>query len=209
MLSNPGAARSGGRGRFVGAGALAGAVSTLVFTLLHQLLISSIWFALPIMLLAGALCGACLAWSYALVVRAPTLGSWWRYNLLFLAMFVALGIVSLAAFEPVTTIAALLQSAEPPRQLIGRALPFTGLFTLAAAALLGILYRPGWLGAVAILITTSVLILLLGLNISILGLVAVPRAALGVLVEVFALLAALFGVFAALVPALSRPRFAA
>ena len=194
--------------RFVASGALAGALSALGFTAAHQLLISPIWFALPIMLLAGALCGVCLAWSYTLVVRAPTPGSWLKYNALFLAMFVALGLTSLVAFTPVTTIAALLKTNEPPRALIGRALPITGVFTLAVAALLTLHYRTGWRGAGALLVTTAVLVLFLGLNISVLGLVEVPRAAAGVLAEVVALLLTLGGVYAGVVLVLGRPHFA-
>ena len=159
------------------------------------------------MLVAGAVCGTCLAWSYALVVPAPTAGSWVRYNSLYLVMFVALGLTSLIAFEPVTTIAALLQAKEPPRALIGRALPVSGLFTLATAALLSVIYRPGWRGAAGLLLTTGVLVLLLGLNISILGLVWVPRAAMGVLVEVLALLMALAAIYVGVVAGLNRSRF--
>ena len=192
---------------FIGSGALAGAVSTVGFTALHQLLINPIWFALPAMLLAGTLCGACLTWSYTIALPAPTVGSWVRYNLIYLAMFVALGLTSLIAFEPVTTIAALLQAKEPPRALISRALPVSGLFILATAALLGVVYRPGWRGASALLLTTSLLVLLLGLNISILGLVGIPRAALGVLVEVLALLLALAGIYVSVVVGLNRSRF--
>jgi hypothetical protein len=159
------------------------------------------------MLLAGTICGTCLAWSYTLAIRTPTVGNWVRYNLFYLAMFIALGLTSLIAFEPVTTIAALLQVNEPPRALIARALPVTGLFTLATAVLLSVIYRPGWRGAAGLLLTTGVLVLLLGLNISILGLVGVPRAARVVLVEVLALLLALAGIYVGVVVGLNRSRF--
>lgn len=201
--------RSSGIPGFVGSGALAGVVSTLAFTLFHQLLINSIWFALPFMLLAGALCGLCLAWSYSLIVPQPTIRSWLQYNGLYLIMFVGLGLTSLAAFEPVTTIAALLLANEPPRQLIGQALPVTGLFTLVVAGVLTAGYRPGWRGAAGLLITTAVLVLVLGLNISVLGLVRVPRSALGVLGEVLALLVVLTGAYVAVVVVLNRPHFRA
>ena len=192
--------------RFIGTGALAGAFSAFVFTAVHQLLISSIWFAFPIMLLAGALCGACIAWSYTLVTATPTARRWLEYNLYYLVMFVALGITSLAASQPVTTIAALLAANAPPRELIDRALPVTGLFTLAVAILLIIRYRPGWRGACGVFVTTAVLVVFLGLNISILGLVAVPRSELGVLLDVLVLLVAMIGVYAAAVTALGRSR---
>jgi hypothetical protein len=192
---------------FIGAGALAGALSTFVFTVIHQLLISSIWFAFPVMLLAGALCGTCLAWSYTRVVATPTAPSWLLYNLFYLVMFVALGIASMAAFTPETTIAALLKAKDPPYELIGRALPVTGVFTLVTAALLSLFYRSGRRGAGGILVTAAVLVLVLGLNISVLGFVAVPgRTELGVLFEVFALLLAIMGVYAAAVLALGWSR---
>jgi hypothetical protein len=197
----------GGRAGFIGSGAVAGAVAALVFTAVHQLLINPIWFALPAMLVAGAICGTCLAWSYTLVVPTSTVRSWLGYNSLYLVMIVALGLTSLIAFEPVTTIAALLQTNEPPRALIGSALPVSGLFTLATAALLSAAYRPGWRGAGGLLVTTGVLVLVLGLNISILGLVGVPRGALGVLVEVLALLMTLSGVYVGVVVVLNRARF--
>ena len=108
---------------------------------------------------------------------------------------------------PVTTIAALLKSNEPPRALIGHALPITGLFTLALAALLCLRYHVGWRGAGGVLVTTVVLVALLGLNISILGFVSVPRSELGVLLEVFVLLLAIIGVYAGAVVALGRSRF--
>jgi len=195
---------SNGIAGFVGSGAIAGAIAVLAFTLVHQLLISPIWFAFPAMLLAGVLCGICLAWSFALVVPAPTTRGWLRYNALYLAMFVALGLTSLAAFEPVTTMAALLQAKKPPRDLIGRALPITGVFVLATAALLSMLYRPGWRRSGALLLTTAVLILFLGLNISVLGLVALPRSGGTVLVEVLALLLTILAVYGAIVLVLSR-----
>lgn len=185
-------------------GALAGAFSALVFTAVHQVLISPIWFALPAMLGAGALSGACLAWSYRLVTPSASASTWLRYNLIFLAMFVALGVVSVAVFDPITTIAALLQTNEPPRELIGRALPMTGGFMFATTVVLIALYRPSWFGAFSLLVTTVVLVLLLGLNISILGLVDVASGEIGVLAETFGLLAALVFVYAAAVLTVAR-----
>lgn len=192
----------------VGAGAVAGGLSALSFTALHQLFINPIWWALPAMLAAGVLCGACLAWSYSLLVTPPTVPTWYRYNAFFVGMFVALGITSLATFDPVTTIAVLLQAQAPPNKLIARAFPMTGAFTLAIVALLCLIYRPRLAGALALLLTTMVMVLVLGLNISVLGLVSVPRSDQGVLLEVFLLLLALGAVNAILVVALRRKHFA-
>ena len=68
-------------------------------------------------------------------------------------------------------------------------------------------HRPGWRGAGGLLVTTTALVLFLGLNISILGLVAIPRSAASVLAEVLTLLVALSAVYAAVVIALNRSRF--
>jgi hypothetical protein len=185
-------------------GALAGAFSALVFTAVHQVLISPIWFALPAMLAAGAACGACIAWSYRVVTPSASAASWLRYNLMFLAMFVVLGVVSVAVFDPTTTIAALLQTNEPPQELIGRALPMTGAFMVATAVVLSVLYRVSWYGALSLLVTSATLVLLLGLNISILGLVAVPSGEVRVLAETFGLLASLAVVYVAVVLTVAR-----
>ena len=180
--------KADGIGRFASYGALAGVLATLVFTIVHQLLISPIWFAFPAMLAAGSLCGACLAWSYLSVARAPSQSGWLGYNLLYLFMLGALGCVSLLAFEPVTTIATLLATSEPPRALIGQALPMTGVFMVVAATLLGLVYRPSPRGILSILVTVVLMVLLLGLNISVLGFVDVPSGAAFVLLETFGLL---------------------
>jgi hypothetical protein len=175
---------------------MAGALSAFVFCVIHQMIISSIWFAIGAMLVAGAVCGACLAWSYALSIKNQTVRSWIQFNALFVGTLVGLGITSLVMFEPVTTIPALLKSNAPPRALIAQALPITALFTAASAALLTVLYRPGWRGAGAILVTAIVVVLFLGMNISILGLVFVPKALFYVLAEVLALIVSLALVYA-------------
>ena len=116
--------------------------------------------------------------------------------MLYVTILVVLGAVSLVMFEPVTTIAELLKSNEPPRGLIGQALPVTVLFTVGSAGLLTVMYRPGWQGGISILVTTLVIVLSLGLNISILGLVFVPRSSFYVIGEVAALIVALALVYA-------------
>jgi hypothetical protein len=156
------------------------------------------------MLVAGILCGTCLAWSYFLVVRRRTVRTWLQYNALYLGVLVALGVSSLLVFEPVTTIAVLLQRRAPPSELIVRALPVTVIFTLATAALLSALYRPGWRGAGAILATTAVIVVFLGLNLSVMGLVSVPRSAFYLVAELVFLILALGLAYIAAVVALGR-----
>lgn len=173
---------------FVVSGAAAGTFSAFMFCVVHQLIISPIWSSILALLIAGAVCGSCLAWSYDLAVTPRSVRSWFEYNSLYVAVLVALGVTSLVMFEPVTTIAALLRSKTPPITLIGDALPITAGFTVISAALLSMRYRPGWQGIGAILLTTVVVVLVLGMNISILGLVFVPRGSLYVIAEVLALI---------------------
>ena len=187
-----------------GSGAVAGAFSAFTFTLVHGLAISDIWFSLPAMLAAGALSGACVAWSYALVAETPALGSWLRYNFLYLAMFALLGAASVLTFEPVTTLAAVLSTREPPNALFARAMPLTLAFIGGTTAAATAWYRPGWVGAGAILLTATVLLTLLGLNVSVIGLVEVPRSASYLIAELFALIFILSAVYAAAFALLER-----
>lgn len=179
-------------------GALAGIAAALGFTLLHQLLISSIWFALPAMLVAGALCGGALAWSYGEVVRRFDRRRWLAWNAAYVALLVALGVASRLVFTPMTTIAALLASQEPPRELIGRALPLTGAFVAAAVLLWSLVMRASWRGVLSLVVTAVLVVGALGLNISILGFVEVQRGEVRVLGEVLVLLLGLAGLYAAL-----------
>jgi hypothetical protein len=172
-------------------------------------MINPIWFAFPAMLVAGVACGASLAATYGIVAARPSARGWIEFNGWFLLMFVGLGVTSLAAFTPVTTIPELLRAQKPPSDLIGRALPMTGAFVVGASALLALRYRPGAAGTLAIVGTTALLVLLLGLNISVLGFVSVSRGERVVLWEVFALLVTILGSFSVVVLALVRGRFAA
>lgn len=149
------------------------------------------------MLVAGVACGPSLAGTYGIVAARPSVPGWLEFNGRFLLMFVGLGVTSQAAFTPVTTITELLRAQQPPSELIGRALPMTCAFVVGASALLALRYRPSLVGVLAIVGTTALLVLLLGLNISILGSVSLPRSERFVLWEVFALLVTILGSFSA------------
>jgi hypothetical protein len=178
-------------------GALAGAASAFAFVVLHDIIISDIWFSLVLMLVAGALCGLCIGWTYRLMFSAPSIGSWWRYNLTYVAMFVALGIASALAFEPATTMAALTAADEPPHELIVTALPMTVGVTLVAAAVITKLFGRRRRHFGAVLLTCTVLVVLLGLNVSVIGLVDIPRGSQYLVAEMLGLIVFLNVVFAA------------
>ena len=182
---------------FLLAGAGAGAASAFAFVVIHDILISNIWFSLLPMMVAGAVCGLCIGWTYRLLFAAPSIGSWWRYNLTYVAMFVALAAASVLVFEPRATMAALVAADEPPGELIGAALPMTIIFTLAAAVAIIALFGRTWANFGAVLVTTTVLVILLGLNVSVIGLVEIPRGSLYLVGEMFGLIVFLNVVFAA------------
>jgi hypothetical protein len=192
---------------YIRSGAVAGAASAFAFAIIHDIFISDIWFSLIIMLVAGAICGLCVGWSYALLVQSPSMGNWLRYNMLFLAMFVLLGVASILVFEPVTTVAALVAANEPPDELIGQAMPMTLAFTLVTVVLVSLLYKRSWLNFGAILLTCIVLVMLLGLNVSVIGLVYIPRGSLYLIAELFGLILAINVVYVAVFVGLERKIF--
>lgn len=185
-------------------GAVAGVVAVLGFTIVHDILISDIWAMLPIMAVAGAISGACLGWSYDRVVRLPSAWSWLAYNTAFLLMFGMLGAASVVVFEPVTTMAAVIERGGPVDDLIAQALPMTIAFTVAATVLVTWLFGRGWRDLGPVGLTTAVLVLFLGLNISAIGLVEIPRSGLYLIAELFGLVAVIGAVFMLVVVALER-----
>jgi len=190
--------------RFVLSGALAGAISTLVFTIIHDIFISDIWFMLTPMLLAGALCGGLVSWSYGLLVSSNSLRNWLGYNLIYVVLFCLLGVASVLLFEPVTTMAAVVTLNGPPTDLINQAMPMTVAFTFGMAILITMLYGPSWVKFGSVLLTCIVLVALLGLNVSAIGLVSIPVGSLYLIFELFGLIAALNLVYAVVFIPLER-----
>jgi len=180
-------------------GAVAGVVSTVGFALVHDLFISDIWLTLPIMVFAGALCGLCIAWSYGLVAQRPSITSWLGYNLAHVVTLGLLGVMSVVVFEPVTTIAAVIEANESPTELIMTAMPMTVTVAFLSAATLSAIYGRRWSHHAAILATVSVLILLLGLNVSAIGLVDIPTDSIVLIAEIFGLIIGLALLYAAVV----------
>lgn len=189
-------------------GAVAGAVSVLVFTWVHDLVISDIWAMLVPMLLAGAACGACLGWTYRRLAARPTVAGWLRYNATHLVMFGLLGALSVAVFEPVTTMAAVATTNAPPHDLIAQAMPMTIVFTLVTAVSVTWLHGRRWRELGPVLVTVTVLVALLGLNVSAIGLVEIPSGSAYVIAELFGLIAALDVVFALVFVGLERASLA-
>ena len=176
-------------------GAFSGMGSTLIFTIIHNIFISNIWFMLMPMLIAGALCGSLLIWSYLSLVVIPSKRNWLVYNWIYVAFLVFLGVVSVLYFEPVTTMAAVVLLNGPPTALIDQAMPMTIVFTLGMAITITLLYDRSITKFFAVLLTCVVLVSLLGMNISAIGLVAIPSGSLVVIAELFGLIVVLNAVY--------------
>jgi hypothetical protein len=150
---------------------------------LHDITISDIWAMAPIMLFAGAICGLCVGWSYSLLVDQHSIASWLKYNLLYVLMLILLGVISVLIFEPTMSFAALMALNGPPDQLIAQALPMTFVFTLLSSVVISFFYKRGWKEFGTILLTALILVLLLGLNVSAIGLISIPRGSLYLVAE--------------------------
>lgn len=193
--------------RYIKSGAIAGVVSTLIFTIVHHIFIANIWFSFPFMALAGAVSGVCIAWTYGLIFQNKALSTWLKLNLFFIIMFVVLGILSVLLFEPVTTISALREANERPSELINQSMPLTVAFIFASTIILGLLYGNNLKHYLVILLTNAILILLLGLNVSILGLVFIPMDSIYLILEVFGLIAVIFVFYSCTFWLLERKNF--
>lgn len=173
------------------AGAVAGVVSVTVFTFLHQVFINPIWWMFPIMAIAGAACGLCLAWCYETLVSYPSWPTWWGYIGLINVMFGLLAWVSAVIYDPIISMAEMVESSGGNPIPISETLPLMIVFTLGWAGLLTAIFKAGWRGFGAASATIAVLMLLLGFNLSTVGLVDVPTEGWILLVEFFGYVTAL------------------
>ncbi len=181
-------------------------MSALVFTLVHDLFISDIWDMLIAMAVAGAICGLCIGWTYGRLVDAPSIESWLGYNMVYLLMFGLLGATSVIVFDPVTTVAEVIGEGGPIDELIRIALPMTVLFTLATVAAISVLFGRRRPDIGPIFVTVSVLVLFLGLNVSAIGLVDIPRDSTYLVAELFGLIVVINVAFAATFLIIERKR---
>ena len=175
----------------LGSGAVAGVVATLVFTALHHVFINPIWWAFPFMAVAGALCGAALVWCYSRLAAARTARSWSVFVGLFIVMFGLLAVTSSVVYEPIITMAEVVNSTGGNPIPISESLVLMVVFTFGWAAFLALFYRRGWQGFGSSMVTTTILMLVLGINVSTMGLVEIPTTGWLLVVEFFGYIVAL------------------
>lgn len=178
----------------------------MVFTIVHDLVISDIWDMWVPMVIAGAAAGASLAWAHDRLVDEPTVRSWFGLHAVYVLLLVGLGLWSILVFEPVTTTAALIAADEPPDELIAQALPGTAVFTVLGAAAVTRLVGDGWRAFGPTLVATVVVVATLGLNLSVLGLVSFSGSDALLVAELVGLVIVLAASNAILGVVLSRTR---
>jgi len=180
-----------GRGsdlRPVGEGATAGALATLGFLILHAIAISDIWFSAPMMLVTGAACGTCLSWSHASVFAPGTTSTWVTWNTAQTGLLLLLGLASLAVFSPQWSMAELMVDEPPLGELFGQALPLMAAFTVIGGIALWAAFSRRASTLLSVLATVALLVLLLGHNAAIIGLVDIPAGGYYLVAEMLGLI---------------------
>lgn len=186
--TSPGHDRANVNSRFILFGAIPGIISTLLFTIIHHIFISDIWFSISMMLVAGVVCGACVAWCYFLLNSKKSIWGWIRYNLLFEKLLMLLGLVSGLVFEPGTTVAAAIAANVPPIALIKQALPLTAVYNLLISMIIHQFYGKKWKQFGIIFLTCLIIVVLLGLNISVIGLESFTGSLIFLIIKLFLLI---------------------
>ncbi len=155
-------------------GAAAGVLATVAFTVFHDLWISDIWATFAPMLVAGALSGLSLAWSYSTVPGPDSARRWFGYNAVHVGLLLALGVVSLAVLDPIMSMAEIMASPDPLGDVLPPAVPLMAAAAVLGAAVVWLAYgrRPASLAPM--LVTQAMLVFFIGHNLAILGLVDIP-----------------------------------
>ena len=187
-------------------GALSGGLTVLIFVMIHHLWISDIWFNLGPMVLAGAVCGLVIVWSYTKAVSEHSPRRWFVYNGFQIGLLVALGMVSFVVLDPKFTMAEAMVMDDALAELIPPALPLMILAILVGTFLLWIAYGRKRGALAPILVTQVLLVFLVGHNLAILGLVELSGDLLAVFAEFIGLTAFLGVGFAAGLMLLTRVR---
>ena len=179
----------------VAVGATSGAVTVLLFTLVHSLWIIDIWDRVGQMLFAGVLCGICLVWSYRASVSEPSAQTWLVYTGMCTGLVAGLAFVSLAVLEPRFTMAEMMAVDDGMAVLVPPSLPLMG-----AAAVFGTVVLWLWSGRrsralLPLLVSQVLLVFFAGHQLAFLGLVDMPGeivATMGAFVGFVLLLGGLF-----------------
>ncbi len=188
----------------LGTGAAAGVLAAALFVFLHGALISNIWSMLVPMAISGAICGFSIAWSYRAVADHRSAARWFTLNAAYLGTLLALSAVSVLLFNPEWTFAELNVENPPIGDLFSRVIPLMVGYTLGTALLVWAVFGRVRSALVPILVTEAFLVLLLGHNVAIIGLVSIPSGAWYLVREMLGLVAFLAVAYTLTYAALER-----
>jgi hypothetical protein len=178
------------------AGAVAGVLATLAFVFIHDVFILDIWFTIAPMLISGALCGLTLAWSYRVAVQPHSLRRWLGWNGAVVVLLSVLGVSSFLIFEPSYSMAELLVADDPLGDVLPPAMPLLIVATLAGTLAMWAVSGRKPAALAPILVTQALIVLLVGHNLAILGMVDMSGAVARMVGELALLIAFLAGGFA-------------
>ena len=187
-------------------GGLSGGLTVLVFTLVHDLWISDIWFNLGPMVLSGALCGLAIVWSYNTAVSPQSTRRWFVFNGVLVGLLVALGGMSFVVLDPKFTMAEAMAMEDALAELIPPALPLMIGAILVGTVLVWIGYGRKATALVPAFVVQVLLVFLVGHNLAILGLVELSGDLVATFVEFIGLSTLLGFGFAAGAEVLTRLR---
>ena len=187
-------------------GALSGGLTVLVFTFVHDLWISDIWFNVGPMVLSGALCGLAVVWSYNKAVSPQFLRRWFVFNGVLVGLLVALGGLSFVVLDPKFTMAEAMAMEDALAELIPPALPLMVGATLVNTGLVWVGFGREARALIPAFVVQVLLVFLVGHNLAILGLVELSGDLLVTFIEFIGLTALLGFGFAGGVTALASLR---
>lgn len=152
------------------AGAAAGALTVVLFTVVHGLFIVDIWFNIGPMVFSGAVCGLALVWSYNAAATSHSTRLWFEYLGACAALLIMLGATSLMMLDPRFTVAGLIGADDALGQLLPPAMPLMGAATLVGTGLLWLRYGRSVAALLPMLVSQALLVFFVGHNLAILGL---------------------------------------
>lgn len=177
-------------------GAVVGGLTVVGFTVVHDIWISDIWFNLGPMILAGAISGFCVVWSYNTSAKQHSERRWIAYNALNAGLLVSLGAVSLILLEPRFTMAEAMVMDDPLAELLPPAVPLMVAAMIVGTAIVWAVIGRRVSSLIPVFVTQVVLVFLIGHNLAILGLVELSGTVYRALTEFIGLTVFLAAVFA-------------
>ncbi len=176
-------------------GALSGAVVVLAFTVVHDILISDIWFNAGPMVFAGGLTGLCIVWAYNRSVTDHSSAAWFQFAAILTVELIVLGAASLIVLSPEFSMAELMVADDAFERLLPPSMPLIIGAMVVGTASMWIYYGRKPAALIPLFVTQVLLVFLIGHQFAFLGLVETTTALLMVFIEFGVITAGLAAVY--------------